>query len=139
MKIRLEEFDPEFLETIEGHEEILIKDEGFYHVFTVDSEPAGVVGYIQLQDKKAEGKQGFVQIAISNKFRGKGLVKQAEDLLAEKYDLIVLYATINEKNQASLQAHLKAGFEYEEPSKVDWLRQNGKLQQNEVRLRKDYY
>ena len=139
MKLQLLPLDQEFLETIEGHEGVIIDEKGVYHVFSVDHEPAGIVGFIPLKDKTSEGNQGFVQIAISNKFRGKGLVRKAEDLLAEEHDLIVLYATIDEKNKASVAAHLKAGFEPEDPGKVEWLKQNGMLQKNEVRLRKDYY
>jgi len=139
MKIQLLPFDQEFLETIEGHENIVIDKAGVYHVFSVDSEPAGVVGFLPLQDRQSEGRQGFVQIVISNTYRGKGLVQKAEDLLAQEYDLIVLYATIDEKNKASIQAHLKAGFELENPGKVEWLKQSGKLKKNQTRLKKDYY
>ena len=139
MKIDLIEFDQDFLETIEGNEEVLIEDNGIYYVFTVDHVPAGVVGFIPLDDNVSDGNQGFVQIAIHQEFRGKGLLKPAEDALAKKHDLTALHATINQDNKASIKAHLKAGFELDDVERMQFLRENGLLKGNEIRLRKDYY
>ena len=44
MKLQLLPLDQEFLETIEGHEGVIIDEKGVYHVFSVDHEPAGIVG-----------------------------------------------------------------------------------------------
>ena len=139
MKIDLTEFDKDFLEAIEGNEEVLLDDSGVYYVFTVDHEPAGVVGYLPVDDKAGDGNQGFVQIAVHQEHRGKGLVKLAEDALAKKHNLTALYATINQENKASIKAHIKAGFELEDIERIQYLQGQGLLKSNEIRLRKDFH
>ena len=138
MKIDLIEFDQDFLETIEGNEEVLLRDDGVYYVFTVDSKPAGIVGFIPVEDGMSDGNQGFVQIAIHQEYRGKGLVKLAEDALAKKHDVTALYATIDQENKASIKAHIKSGFELEDVERLQYLREQGLLKSNEIRLRKDF-
>lgn len=133
MKIELEKFDLDFLASILGHEEIVIRDDGVYYVFTADGQKAGVVGFLPF-----EKDAGFVQVAVSPDFRGKGLVKLAEEELARKHDLKILYATINQDNKNSIRAHINAGFEPEDIERMQFLRSRGLLKSSEVRLRKDF-
>ena len=135
MNIQLTKFNKDFLETIEGNEEVLLQEDGFYYTFTVDGQVAGVVGYIPLESEK---EIGFVQIAVHQDFRGKGLVKLAEEELAKKHDLGLLYATINQEDKASIRAHIKAGFEPEDIERLQYLRGQGLLKSNETRLIKNF-
>lgn len=137
IKISFDVFDNSFFESIPGHEQVSIKKDGVYHNFLVGGERAGVVGFIPTQNNRGE-KLYFVQIALSDKFRGKGLTKLAEDLLAEKYDIPILYATIEKDNEASIKAHLKAGFQEMEEETLDSLYKNGFLRVSQTRLFKRF-
>jgi len=126
-----------FFESIFGHEQVLIKKEGVYHTFLVSGEKAGVVGFIPTQNSRGE-KLYFVQIALADKFRGKGLTKLVEDLLAEKYDIPILYVTIGKDNAASIKAHLKAGFQEMDKEILNTLYKNGFLRVSQTRLFKRF-
>jgi len=78
----------EYFKTFDEHEEILLVKSGFYHTILCDNKKVGVVGYIPA---KFPENSGFVQIIITPLFRGKGIVKIAEDLLVKKYNLKILY------------------------------------------------
>jgi RimJ/RimL family protein N-acetyltransferase len=137
MKTELADFNPNYLDSLSGKEEIVISDNGVYDTIICDGVPAGIVGYIK--PKSETGTDwGFVQIIISPEFRGRGLVKIAEDLLVEKHGLKKLLATIKLENIASLKSHEKIGFKSLPEEKIMDLRSKGFLKENEIRLEKIY-
>ena len=133
MEINLDKFEKEYFETLDGREGILLSESGVYHVILFDNKKAGIVGYIPSKFPK---NSGFVQIIISPEFRGQGILKIAEDLLAQKYNLDILYATIKKENIISIRAHQKTGFQLLNDKRLRELRKNGVLKENEIRLEK---
>ena len=133
--IKLAKFDKKYFNSLDGHEEIVISEKGFYYTILVNNKKAGVVGYIPSHAFK---KSGFIQIVIDPDFRGKGLVKIAEDLLAKKHNLEVLWATIKKENIASIRAHQKIGFQIMDEKELERLREQGFLKEDEIRLEKRY-
>jgi RimJ/RimL family protein N-acetyltransferase len=135
MKVELTRFDKDFFETLDEREEILFVKSGVYHTILVDGKKGGVVGYIPAKFPK---HSGFAQVVISREFRGKGIVEAAEDLLAKRYSLDILYATIKKENTASIRAHQKIGFQVINDEKLSRLRKAGLLGEDKIRLVKRY-
>ncbi|MFZ5955574.1 MAG: GNAT family N-acetyltransferase [Nanoarchaeota archaeon] len=135
MDIKLINFDKDFFESLEGNEHILLVESGFYHVILIEEKKAGIVGFFHSKKSK---KEGFIQIILAPEFRGKGFLKISEDLLAKKYELKKLYATILNDNIASIKSHLNAGFTYLPEEEQNRLRNLGLLDIDKVRLVKKY-
>lgn len=136
MEVKLARFDENYYENLELSDKILnIDDKGFYYTILCDDKKAGIIGYIPARFPE---HSGFLQIVISPSFRGMGLVEIAEDLLAKKHNLQILYATIKEDNIASIRAHKKIGFVTIDNKKLKDLRKNKLLKDNEIRLEKRY-
>ena len=119
MEVELNKFNKQYFKTLDGHEKILFSEDGIYYTILCNNKKAGVVGYIPTKDSN---NSGFVQIVIEPNFRGKGLVKIAEKLLANKHNLNILYATIKKDNIASIRAHKKIGFEMINDKKLNKLK-----------------
>jgi RimJ/RimL family protein N-acetyltransferase len=115
MKVNLDQFDKEYFETLDGYEEILLMENGFYYVILCDNKKAGIVGYIPVKFPK---NSGYVQVVIDSKFKGKGIVKVAENLLAQKHNLRILYAIIKKENIASIRACQEIGFKIIDDKKL---------------------
>lgn len=135
MKIKLNKFDKDYFKTLNGHEEILLVENGIYYTILCNNKKAGVVGYVPTKFSK---DSGFVQIVIDSDFRGQGLVRAAENLLVQKHNLKTLYATIKKENIASIRAHQKIGFKIIDNKNLKELRKKGLLKKNEIRLKKYY-
>ncbi len=108
MEISLDKFNRDFFEKLDGKEEIFFNESGFYYTILCDNKEAGIVGYLPV---KFSENTGFVQVITTPAFQRKGIVKIAEDLLVQKHNLKILYATIDKENIASIGAHQKAGFQ----------------------------
>jgi len=132
--MKLAKFDKKFYNNLEDKEKILI-NKGIFYTINLGNKKVGIVGFIP---SKFSDKQGFIQIIIKQEFRGKGLLEQAEDLLAKKHELEYLFATIKKDNIASIKSHKKAGFKKINIFKRLFLIKKGLLQTNEVRLYKKY-
>ncbi len=135
MKIKLGDFNQQYLESLDEREKISLSKNGFYHTIICDNKEAGIVGFIPA---KFPNNSAFVQIIVSLEFRGRGIVLAAEDLLAQKYDLEILFATIKKANIASIRAHQKIGFTALDDEKINELREKGFLQEDEIRMEKYY-
>ncbi|HDQ16552.1 MAG TPA: GNAT family N-acetyltransferase [Candidatus Vogelbacteria bacterium] len=135
MKIELTDFDEDFLESLQDYNQIEIKPEGTYHIIVVNSQKAGVVGFIPVKNEK---RTGFVQIILKDNFRGLGVMALVEDLLAKKYNLETLLTTIKKDNLASIRTHEKSGFKLLDTKELNDLRERGFLKENELRFRKNF-
>lgn len=126
--------DEKFFKTIKDYKEIYYNpnDYNFYYSLMVDNNKAGVVGIVVL------GNNTFFQIAIHDKYRRMGLVKIGSDLIAEKHNLSKLYATIENDNIASINAHIKAGFVKLSDKIISNLIKDNKLKSDQIRLIKTY-
>lgn len=102
--LRLQPFDRHFLMKIEGCKNLKIdKKKGVYYTIKQGKKKVGIIGFI-----KAKGY--FLQVAIHQDYRGKGLLKKAVGLLVIKHKIDKLYATIKQSNHQSISAHRKLGF-----------------------------
>jgi HAD superfamily hydrolase (TIGR01509 family) len=133
--IKLGEFDEKYLKNLDDHKKILLKEKGIYHTILFNDKKIGIVGYIPA---KSPDHSGFVQIIINRNHRGEGIVEVAENLLAQKYNLEILYATIEKTNDTSIRAHQKIGFATLSNEKLRNLKEKGFLKENETRLEKTY-
>jgi RimJ/RimL family protein N-acetyltransferase len=135
MKISLDKFDMDFLESLKDKEMISFSEKGFYYTILCDDKKAGIVGYIPA---KIPEKSGFVQIILGSEFRGRGIVEIAENLLVKECDLEVLFATIQKSNLPSIVSHKKIGFMEIDDLRAAELIKKGLLKESEVRLEKHF-
>lgn len=135
MEVKLDKFDKDFLETLDGREDIGLSDSGIYYTILYHDKKVGIVGYIPA---KFPEHSGFIQIVLVPDFRGKGIVEMAENLLAEKHSLKILFATVKKDNISSIRAHQNIGFKILDNKKLRELRNKGFLKEDEIRLEKIY-
>ncbi|MFA4952628.1 MAG: GNAT family N-acetyltransferase [Candidatus Pacearchaeota archaeon] len=133
--MQLKKFDKEFYESISDNKKLPLDTRATYYTVIVDNKKIGIIGFIPA---RFPAHAGFVQIILALEFRGKGLVKQAEDLLVKKYKIKTLFATIKKSNSASIKAHKKIGFEEISKEQINNLREKGFLKDDEIRLVKNY-
>lgn len=147
-EIELKKFDKKFYESLFQKEKIAVKENGKYHTVIFNKEKAGIVGFLASMKNKNEG---FVQIILDRKFRGKSMLAdavashrgksmlaRAEEMLAKKYSLKKLYATIEKTNLASIKSHKKAGFKMIDKERLKKLREMGLLKEEGIRMEKNY-
>lgn len=135
--ISLGDFNQEYFDSLADNRRIVaptFKNEDFYHTVYADGQPIGVAGVIL---SSTLSDTGFVQIVLTPDWRGRGLIGPIYRKLAERHDLTTLYATIDEDNKVSQQAHRKLGFKSLSSEKIADLRQRGLLQPNQIRLIKE--
>ena len=130
--MKLQDFDEQFYNSIPGKNEIGIEEKGFYHTIVLGDKKVGIVGFIPTKFED----MGFIQIIIAPEFRGQNLTKEAEEMLAKKYGLKELLATIKKENTASIRAHEKAGFQDIPESNLEELRKKGFLKDDDIRMSK---
>lgn len=135
IEVKLANFDDNFFKSLPDFRKIGLDSKGIYHTIIIDDQKAGVVGYIPTKGKE---KTGFVQIILKDDFRGLGILVLAEDLLAKKYNLKTLLATIKKDNLASIRAHEKSGFKLLSAEELEDLRKKGFLREDEFRFHKDF-
>lgn len=135
IEVKLANFDDSFLKSLPDFRKIGLDLKGIYHTIIINGQKAGVVGYIPA---KGEEKTGFVQIILKDDFRGLGLMALVEELLARKYNLKTLLATIKKDNLASIRAHEKSGFKLLSAKELDDLRKKGFLKEDEFRFFKNF-
>lgn len=136
MKVKLLDFDSEYYRNLEDRDAIIPPSNNtVYHIIEVNGFRAGIVGYIPL---KKDISIGFIQIILKPEYRGKGILSIAEELLVKKYNITKLYATIKERNIASIEAHKKVGFIQEDKNVIEELRKLGYLHRDQVRLFKEF-
>ena len=136
--LRLGEFDQEYFDNLPDYSRIVPPDmssEMFYHTIYVDGEKAGVVGFIPMLGQK---DTGFAQIVLAPEIRGRGLIENAYEALAERHDLKTLYVTIRKDNLIALSAHEKIGFVRLSEEKLKNLRERGLIAGDEVRYMKEF-
>jgi len=104
-----------------------LKKNSIYYTILYNNEKAGVVGYIPAKFLK---DLVFVQIIINTDFRNQGLVKIAEDLIVQKHNLKVLYATIKKENVVLIYDHQKIGFKMIDDKKLEELRKKSFIKEN---------
>jgi len=136
-EINLGEFNQEYFESLDDARLIeapTFASEKYYHTIFVDSEQAGVVGFIP---STTMSDTGFVQIVLNHAYRGKGLIGKIYERLIELHNLKMLYATIAKSNTASIRAHEKIGFKMLAETELANLRAKGLLKEDEVRLARE--
>ena len=138
MNVKIEHFDEKFFNSLPDKKDISYKKSGKYHTINYDGHKAGIVGIALFTTINKPKDAGFIQILIHPDFRGKGILQPAEDLVAKKYKLTTLFATIHKTNLASIKSHLKAGFEPVPEKRQENLRRLGFLADEDIRLVKEY-
>ena len=134
--MQLIKFDNQFYESVPDHEMMAFPSKNSsYYTILVNRKKVGIVGFIPA---KFPEHAGFVQILLIPEFRGKGLVKQAEDILVKKHKIKTLFATIKKSNLASIKSHKKIGFREISKEQINNLREKGFLKDDEIRLVKNY-
>lgn len=127
--IKLLPFDEIYFTTLPDFDKIKYDPKGFYQIISYNNKKAGVVGVIPSKFGHA-----FFQIVIDPKFRGKGILKSAAELISDKANITHLDATINKSNIISIKAHLKAGFKPLDEHREKILRDQGFLKSDDIRL-----
>ena len=130
----LDSVDINFLKSIKDYKEMYFNPNKYnkYHTIIYDNQKAGIVGVI------LENNLNFFQIAIHQKFRGKGLLNISSDLIAQKYNLKILNSTIEHDNISSIKAHKKAGFKMIPELRIKMLIKLKKLEDGQIRMVKEY-
>lgn len=132
----LSKFSKSFLNTIQDNHWIGRTDNPRLIIRTVRDNDikVAIVGLYHTYSKY----EFFLIIAIHHNFRGMGYLEKITDLISKKFKIRKLYATIKKKNKCSIKAHKKAGFKRIGKDLECELKENGFLQNDEVRFFKIY-
>jgi RimJ/RimL family protein N-acetyltransferase len=132
--INLMSMDEQFLKTIKDYKKMYYNPNknNFYYTIIYNGNKAGITGII------LENNLRFFQIALHSKYRGKGLLKNAVDLIAQKHNLNIIFSTIESDNISSIKAHEKAGFKSLPKNKIKELIKLNKLEEGQTRMYKKF-
>lgn len=126
--------DPAYARSIPGFNEIIYDtNRGRYNTIYYNGNRAGIIGYIPSSDGG-----GYVQTLIDPAYRGRGIAVVAKELLASKYGLHKLYATVRSNNWSSIRSIWHAGFHKLSQVELSRLRRAGKLKKGYTRYYKLY-
>lgn len=133
-KIKLVDFDGQFLKTIKDYKKIHLKPkECVVYTITSNDEKVGVIGF-----KIKENNNYFLKVGIHQDFRGKGIFEKALLMLAKRHKIKRIYSTVAKANVASVKAHKKLGFRHISKTKEAKLKEQGLLLKRNIRLVKSF-
>lgn len=123
-----------------------LKTTHFNHTILIGKEKAGLICFEKISSKpirgipqlQIKGNGGFIHVLIFEKFRGKGLLKTSEDLLAKEYNADVLWGIIKKRNIASIKAHKKIGWKTFPQKQINQWIKNKEIKDTNIVMYKKY-
>jgi UDP-4-amino-4,6-dideoxy-N-acetyl-beta-L-altrosamine N-acetyltransferase len=88
-----------------------------YYVFYDEDQPAGVVGFVDIDERNKHASWGFY-VGVPRRGRGSRMLTEAMDLGFEVLGLESLSSEVLKLNEASIRLHDKLGFRVEGRTKA---------------------